>query len=389
MTIRNIIGCLAFVLLTFVLILAIDSTVHANEDFTLRLTMNGEDISEAETVTIDPERALTIDLQIFDVTGDVTLQKVSVSVTFAEQVILTKSDTLGNFHMVAGESYRREIVIDAREALKVGEQSLTTGIYRGQIRLEYTVGNREKVLSQWKNIRIPGNPLSTPAGAAGVAVSAGTVAAILVLARALAVPGLPAGTTLPSVVSVTPLTRLYVLAMERLEPMARGRVIGSIVSAAKKRILKDKCPICETRLKHGYCYTCKKPAKDVRNEYTNKLKELALQGGQLINSGQVATLDDLCSSLGVNGKLGTDVIATLRHAKLIKVRGLARKAAGKAVMAGIGTGVSTIIWITVGGFAVLSTSALIIILIASIVIPLAVTKSLRMKARRDLKRDMR
>jgi len=381
MTTRNIVECLAFVLLTFLLILAIDSTVHANEDFTLRLTMNGEDISEAETVTIDPERALTIDLQIFDVTGDVTLQKVSVSVTFAEQVILTKSDTLGNFHMVAGESYRREIVIDAREALKVGEQSLTTGIYRGQIRLEYTADNREKVLSQWKNIRIPGNPLSTPAGAAGVAVSAGTVAAILVLARALAVPGLPAGTTLPSVVSVTPLTRLY-----GLEPMARGRVIGSIVSAAKKRILKDKCPICETRLKHGYCYTCKKSAKDVRNEYTNKLKELALQGGQLINSGQVATLDDLCSSLGVNGKLGTDVIATLRHAKLIKVRGLARKAAGKAVMAGIGTGVSTIIWITVGGFAVLSTSALIIILIASIVIPLAVTKSLRMKARRDLRR---
>ena len=386
MVIRNIIQCVVFALLTSTLLLAVNSTVQANDDFSLRLTINGDDMSETETIVIDPDRELTIDLQIFDVTSDITLQKVSVLVTLAGQVILTQSETLGNFHMVAGENYRREIAIDAREVLKLGELTLTTGIYRSQVRLEYSVGDQERVWSQWKNIQILGNPLSTPVGAAGTAVSAGTVAAILLLLRSLAVPNLPAGTTLPLSASAQALPRLYELALERLEPMTRGRVVGSVVSAAKKRIIKKKCPICETRLKHGHCYTCKKSAKEVRNEYKNKLKDLALQGGQLIASGQAATLDDLCSRLNISGKLGTDVIAVLRHAKLVKVRGLARKLTGKAVMAGVGSGVSAIIWVTVGGFAVLSTSALVGILIASIVIPLAVTKSLQMKARRAIKR---
>ncbi|HUT67491.1 MAG TPA: hypothetical protein VMW86_02940 [Dehalococcoidales bacterium] len=184
---RNIIEWMAFALLAFTLILAVKSTVQANDDFSLRVTMNGDDISEAETIVIDLERELTIDLQIFDVARDVTLQKVSVLITFAEQVILAQSEALGNFHMMAGESYRREITIDAREALKFGDRPLTTGIYRGQIRLEYAVGSREKVWNQWKNIRILGNPLSTPAGAAGIAVSAGAVAAILLLARSLTI----------------------------------------------------------------------------------------------------------------------------------------------------------------------------------------------------------
>jgi hypothetical protein len=387
MMIRNIIECMAFVFLTFALLLAVNSRVQANDDFSIRLTMNGDDISEMETIVIDPERELTIDLQIFDVTRDVTLQKVSVLVTFAEQVILTQSETLGNFQMVAGESYRRGITINAREILKFGDRPLSTGIYRSQVRLEYVVDGREKAWSQWKNIQILGNPLSTPAGAAGIVVSAGALAAILLVVRALAVPNLPAGTALPSSTPVKALPRLYEFALERLEPMARGRVVGSIVNSAKKRIIKERCPICETRLKHGHCYTCKKSVKEVRKEYTNKLKDLVLQGGQLIASGQAATLDDVCSRLGISGKLGTDVIAILRHAKLVRVKGLARKLTGKAITAGIGSGLSAIIWVTVGGFAVLSTSALIGILIASVVIPLTVTKSLQVKARRAIRRS--
>jgi hypothetical protein len=125
----------------------------------------------------------------------------------------------------------------------------------------------------------------------------------------------------------------------------------------------------------------------LRHEYTDKLKDLALQTGQLINSGQVTTLDDLCSKLGISRRLGTDVIATLAHARLVKVKGLARKLMGKAIMVGIGCGLSIIIWVTIGGLAFLSTTTLIIILIASIAIPLVVTKSLQIKARHDIKRS--
>jgi hypothetical protein len=359
----------------------------ANDDFSFRLTLDGDDISEAETVTIDPGEFLWINLQIYDVTGDVILQKLSVSITFAEQVILTQSIDLGSYHITAGESYSSEIIIDIREVFTYDGRPLATGIYRGQLKLEYSIGSQEKARSQWNNIRILGNPLSTPAGAAGVVIGTGTLAAIFLLTRSLVVPSIPSGVSLPSSISIKPQTLLRKLAMERLEPTTRGRVVGSIVNATRKLIVKEKCPICETRLKHGYCYTCQKSAKDVRHEYTAKLKDLALQTGPLINSGQVTTLDDLCLKFGISHRLGTDVIATLAHARLVKVKGLARKLMGKAVMVGIGCGLSIIIWVTIGGLAFLSTSALVIILVASVAIPLVVTKSLQMKARHDIRKS--
>ncbi len=383
---RSIIVCLAFAVVTVLLLLVVNAAAQANDDFSIRLSVNGDDISEMETIVVDPEQELTIDLQIFNVTRDVILRRVSLAVTFAGQVVLTQSETLDNFRIAAGEDYRQEITINAREVLKIGNLPLVTGIYRSQIKLEYAVGGQEKVLSQWKNIRILGNPLSTPLGAAGIVMSAGALAFILMLVRALAAPGLPAGITLPVNASVSALPLLYELASERLEPLARGRVTGSIVNATKRRIVKDSCPICETRLKHGYCYTCKKSAREVRGEYRNKLKNLTLQGGQLIASGQAVTLDNLCSSLGISAKLGTDVIATLKHAKLIKVKGMARKLMGKAVAAGLSSGLSTVIWVTVGGFVVLSALALVAILLASIVIPVAVTRGLQMRARRAIRR---
>ena len=59
---------------------------------------------------------------------------------------------------------------------------------------------------------------------------------------------------------------------------------------------------------------------------------------------------------------------------------------GKAVVAGISSGLSAVLWVTVGGFAVLSTSALVGILAASVVLPVAVAKGLQMRARRVLRR---
>ena len=373
-------------MLMLTLLLAEHFAAAANGDFSLQLNINGDDLTELETIVIDPEREMTIDLHIFDVTRDVTLEKVSVAVTFAGQTIITLSESLGNFRIATGESYRKQITVNTREALRLGGQSLVTGIYRTAITLEYTAGDRQKAWNEAKNIKIPGNPLSTPAGVAGVAIGGGTVAAILMLIKSVISPGLPAGAALPTGTLVRSLPRLYELAAERLEPTVRGRVMGSIVKAAKGRIVKERCPICGTRPKHGYCYTCKKSAKEVRKEYVERVRALVLQGGELLASGQAATLDDLCSRLGIDAKLGTDVIATLKHAKLVKVRGIAGKLMGKAVMAGIGSGLSTVLWVTVGGLVVLSSSALVVTLAASVVIPVAVTKSFQMKTKRTLKK---
>jgi len=384
--VRDIIKPLVLITVTVTLLLEAHFAVAANGDFSLRLNMNGDDLSELKTIVIDPERELTIYLHISDVTSDVTLDKILVTVTFAGQTIHTLSESLGNHYIAAGEDYREQITLNAREVLKLGDTTLVTGIYRAVIKLEYTVDDQKKVWTELRNIKILGNPMSTPLGAAGVITSVGAVAAILMLIRSLISPGIPTDTTMPVNTSFNLLQRLYDFATKRLEPTTRGRVMGNIAKAAKRRIVKKKCPICGTRLKHGYCYTCKKSAKEVRNEYIDRVKALALQSSELLASGEVVALDDLYSRLGINAALGTDVIATLKHAKLVKVRGIARKLMGKAIMVGIGSGLSAVIWITVGGFAVLSTSVLVAILVTSIVIPVVVAKSLQMKARRALKK---
>ena len=384
--VRNMIKPLTFAMLMMTLLLAAHTAAAANDDFSFRLYINGDDLTKLETIVIDPERDMTVDLHIFDVTRDVTLEKLSVAVTFAGQTIHTLGQSLGDFHIAPGEDFRKQITVNIREALRLGDWPLVTGTYRAVITLEYTAGNQQKARSEAKNIKIPGNPLRTPLGVAGIVISGGTMAAILMLLKSLIVPGLPVGATMPVSTSVRSLPRLYNLAAERLEPATRGRVMGNIVKAAKGRIIKKRCPICETRFKHGYCYACKKSTKEVRKEYVDRVRALAIQSSELLASGQVATLDELCSRLGVNAILGTDIIATLKHAKLVKVKGIAGKIMGKTIMAGIGSGLSAILWVTVGGLVVLNSSVLVATLVASVVIPVAVVKSLQMKARHALKK---
>lgn len=360
----------------------------ASGDFTLRVTMNGADITESDTITIDPDEALKLELSITDVTADVVLQDVFIDLTFAGQTVFTETRALERVSIAAGDRYNREITIDLREFLKAGDVTLVTGIYGSRFRITYATDGRVDEWSMEKNFKIPGNPVTTPAGAVGTVAGLTALTSILLLVKSLAAPAMAAvGTALPAGTSLTGTPGLQDLILNRLEATTRGRVVGNVVKAAKSRIIKDRCPICESRLKHGQCLTCRKSAKEVRNEYTEKLKDLALEGGLLIADGQVKTFGEITSMLGINGKLGTDVIATLKHARLVKVGGLARKVMGKAVTAGISSGISAIIWITVGGFAVLSTGALVGILIAMIALPLIITRTLQAKAKSEIRKS--
>jgi hypothetical protein len=364
---RNIIVGVLFTLLLFTMLVAVSATVRANGDFSLRLTINGDDISQIETVAIDANGEFIIDLRIFDTTTEVVLRELSVAVTFAGQVILTVSEPLENHRILPGEEYRREIPVNARELLHLGDTTLTTGIYRSQVSLEYTVSGHEEVWSGWTNIQVLGNPLATPVGGAGIAVSAATLGALLWLSKGL--------------------SSLWKFALGRLESLARGRVVGSIVSTAGKYIVGEVCPVCGTRFKNNYCFTCKKSAKVIRREYRKKLKDLALQGEKLLDDGE-ATEDELSSKLNMSDKETADVLAIIRNARLFRIRKYSRGLMYRAIFAGIGFGISTIIWVTVGGFAALSTAALVAILIAAIVIPLAITWGLRIRAKHAIERNV-
>ena len=107
-----------------------------------------------------------------------------------------------------------------------------------------------------------------------------------------------------------------------------------------------------------------------------------MEGNRLLASGEVNTIDTLCSRLGIGGKLCTDVIATLKDARLVRVKGIAGKLMTKAVTAGISSAISLILWVTIGGFAVLGTYPLIIILVLALLLPILITKFFQWRARR-------
>ena len=129
-----------------------------------------------------------------------------------------------------------------------------------------------------------------------------------------------------------------------------------------------------------------KSAKQVSREYRNRLKNLAIRGEELFVAGKL-TRNELCTTLEIDSQTATDVIAVMNNAKLYRVKGFARGLMIKGILASICFTISTIIWVTVGGFAILSTAALLTILIAATIIPLAVTWGFRAKAKHTLEKN--
>lgn len=375
-----------FLVLTVAWPLLASAAESVDGDFSLDIKVNGEDLSEHNAITVNPDGELTIELYFFDVTRDVTLEKVSSVIIFAGLEVATFSENLGGFQILPGQEHREVISISAKEVLKRDNQVILTGVYNAEVKLEYLVADQLKTWNKSQNIRIPGNPLSTLAGVVGLVITGVTAAAAILLARALTSARVAAGAVLPGKVSVSATSILHDFLSDRLEPTARGRVMANIVKTAKSRIVKKKCPLCGSRLRHGYCSTCQKSIKELQNEYLEKVKALALDGAKLLSAGKTLTLEALCSGLGIDTRLGTDILVTLKKSKLVKVKGIARKLMGKSLTVGIGSGLSAILWITLGGFAALSNQVLITILALSVVIPIVVIKGLQAKSKLELKR---
>lgn len=330
--------------------------------FSLEIMANGEDLSSLDTIAVNPDEDLTIEMHVFDVTQEVILESISVTITFCGLPVGSITKGLGNHRVEAGGEHTEIMVINLKEAFSIGGMTVATGLYRGVVELNYSVGGQTETFSQPKNIHILGNPATSLVGTVAIATIAVAAASATILGISLA--------------------SLKRFALGRLEPTARGSVVGAITRATRKRVKKRYCPICSSRIKHDYCYTCQKTSKEVEKEYTEKVKTLAMQGIQLLASGEVKTIGALCSRLGISDKLGMDVIATLQNARLVKVKGVASKLMTKAVIAGISSAISLILWVTIGGFAILGTYLLITILVLALLIPICITKFFQWRARR-------
>ncbi len=378
----------ALLIALFALALGLPLAVHAegpeNGDFDLELSIDGIDVWESDVIVIDPVQGLVLDICITPGDKAIRPDEASVAVMFGGRQVTAFPLDLSNITLGSGRTCLQGQRWTAEDIGEHIEMSPLTGIFRIRVTLSYFVDDDPRTWTVDKNVRIPGNPMATPTGAAAAVVSGGAVIAIAVLVRAATTSGLVAGTAVTGAASLRPATNLANLVRGRLEPTARGRVMSSIVKAAGSRIVKRTCPLCEGPIRRGHCYQCRKSAKQTRIEYVDRLQALALEAAKLVADGTATTVDQLQRELGVSARLASDVAAVLSKSKLVKLKGIGRKLAGKAIMAGIGTGLSTILWVTVGGFAVLEAWALVAIIVASVALPVAVTKMLQARARREV-----
>ncbi len=355
---------------------------QVDSDFYLELFIDGQDVSTLDTVAVDPDGDTLIDLHIFGSEEEITLHSLSLVVLIAGQPVARITEDLQNEVIPPGEDYHNPepIIFSPQQYLNVGSMKITTGIYNGRIELEYSTTGSNKIFYYPIKIRILGNPVSSLVGVIGMVATAAAAVSAAVLGISL----VAAGSVVSSNVQLIALENLKRFALRRLEPTARGSVVGALVRAARKKIKKRYCPICSGHIKHDYCYSCKKTAKEAEKEYTEKVKALALQGIQLLASGEVKTMDALCARLGIDNRLGMDVIATLKNARLVKVKGIASKLMAKAVTTGISSAISIILWIAVGGFAILSTWMLLMVLFLALLLPILITKYFQWRAKKQL-----
>ena len=147
------------------------------DGFLLDIRVNGQDLSEQGTILTDPEGDLTINIRVFEVTKEVTLERVYAEIIFAGLKVATLNRNLGSVRVTPGNEYRETITINAEEVLKRDSLLMITGIYTAEVNLEYTVAGQVKTWDKSQDIKIPGNPISTPAGMAAVAITGATAAA--------------------------------------------------------------------------------------------------------------------------------------------------------------------------------------------------------------------
>ena len=75
MSARAFINFIAVSLFITGIVMTAGVVAGSNGDFTLQVTMNGEDVTESDTITVDPEEVLKFELRFTDVTADVALRR--------------------------------------------------------------------------------------------------------------------------------------------------------------------------------------------------------------------------------------------------------------------------------------------------------------------------
>ena len=369
-----ILTALAVSLASLVLTLVLPSPAlgaDVNGDFALDMKVNGQDMFASQAFSITPDETLVFNLYIHDIQKQVEMQRLSVEIFFAGVPVSTITQELGRV-INPGETYRPDIPpVSARDYLSIWGVNIATGKYKAIVKLEYTALGQIKTWTQSREVNVPGNPMTTVAGVAAAIVTGIALGGVIALLKSLAGYSLEAQA---------------LTGRKSIEARARSNISGSLVAAVKKIVVKDRCPLCGEAIKHGFCRTCRKPVRELQRTYRRRIHDLSAAGIKLLADGEVKSMGELPQRLGIEGRMATDVTATIRNARLFQIKRVGRSLLASVLLAGISSAVASVLWITIGGLAVLSTAALMTILVLAILVPFVIARALQIKMRRQLDR---
>ena len=342
-----------------------------NGDFSLDMKVNGRDMLASQAFSVTPDETLVFDLYIHDVLKPVEMKRLSVEIFFAGIPVSTITQDLSQM-INPGETYQPLIPpVNARDYLSIWGVNVTTGKYKAIIKLEYAALGLAQTWTQSREVVVPGNPMTTVAGVAAAIVTGIALGGLVSLLKSLA------GYSLE---------KQALSGKKSLELQARGKISKSLVAAVKKTCVKDRCPMCGELIKHGYCRSCRKSARELQKLYRRRIHDLAAAGIKLLADGEVKSIGELPQRLGINGRLASDVTATIQNTRLFEAKRVSRSLLTSALLTGISSAIAGILWVTIGGFAALNTTVLMVMLVLSVLIPFVIARVLRMRMLRRLNR---
>jgi hypothetical protein len=349
------------------------SAVDVNGDFALDLKVNGRDMLASQSFTIMPDETLVFKMTVSDIRQPIEMKSLSIEIFFAGIPVSAIAQEL-NQTINPGDTYQPEIApVNARDYLSIWGINISTGKYKAIVKLEYDSAGSLKTWTQSREVEVPGNPMTTVAGVAAAVITGIVLGGIISLFKSLA------GVSLET---------QALTGKKSLEAQARSKVSGSLVSAVKKVIIKDRCPVCQGVIKHGHCTSCRRSVKELQRLYRRRIHDLAAAGMKMLASGEVKSEKDLTQKLGISGILANDVMAVIQNARLFEVKRAGRSFLASALMTGISSAIAGVLWVTIGGLAALNTSALVTILVLSIVLPVIIAGGMNMQMRRRLARNL-
>jgi predicted transcriptional regulator len=359
------------ILYFIILIIQPANSAKINEDFILNITVDNLDITEKKEVSFPTNETVSI-IYNFKALRDVKINSLSLTLTFAEQNIISRELPLKAKYLPKGSKLTG--IVNA--SVKLLGMPIATGNYKVELKLDYEVNGERKVWKEPITVKILGNPLTTAAGGLAVLTTFLTVAEVFSSFRAVN-PKVKANEVLPQSSEIR-----IDKPKEYLEPLVRGRFVAALTSEVKKRIRKRFCPICASKLKKNYCSKCNLSEEDAKKQYLSRMNEILPKVLNLLLDTRSLTLTSICKRFNINQKMASDVLASFRNSGIAKLKGLSLGLVKKGITIGINFSISTILWITIGGFAILNQTQLITIIVLSILIPAIIGKLSERRAKK-------